>query len=151
MQYTRYPKSGTDAGAAQDGKITQLDSAGLDTYSYDDAFRITGITDTTNAANSWTYGYDLLDRLTTANKAGTTIGFTYDANGNRLTESGTNASTYSVSSTSNRLNSVSGSLAKSYTFDAAGNITSDGTHTFAYNNRGRMKSSTTGGAATHYT
>jgi RHS repeat-associated protein len=135
----------------QDGKITQLDSAGLNTYSYDDAFRITGITDTTDAANSWTYGYDLLDRLTNANKTGTTIGFTYDANGNRLTETGTNASTYSVSSTSNRLNSVSGSLAKSYSFDAVGNITSDGTHAFAYNNRGRMKSSTTGGTTTNYT
>jgi len=49
-----------------DGKITQVDSGGLDTYAYDDAFRITGITDTVNGANSWSYGYDALDRLTSA-------------------------------------------------------------------------------------
>ncbi len=30
----------------QDCKITQVDSGGLKTYAYDDAFRITGITDT---------------------------------------------------------------------------------------------------------
>jgi YD repeat-containing protein len=35
-------------------------------YSYNNAFRITGITDTDNAALSQTYGYDALDRLTRA-------------------------------------------------------------------------------------
>ncbi|MBL8268098.1 hypothetical protein, partial [Steroidobacter sp.] len=80
----------------QDGKITQLDSGGLKTYAYDDAFRITGITDTTNSALSWTYGYDDLDRLTSASKTSTTIGYTYDANGNRLAQTGTSASTYTV-------------------------------------------------------
>ena len=33
-----------------DGKITDIDSAGLKTYSYDDAFRITGITDAANSS-----------------------------------------------------------------------------------------------------
>ena len=32
-----------------DGKLTDIDSAGLKTYSYDDAFRITGITDAANS------------------------------------------------------------------------------------------------------
>ena len=33
-----------------DGKVTDIDSAGLKTYGYDDAFRITGITDAANSS-----------------------------------------------------------------------------------------------------
>ena len=46
-----------------DQKITGISSQGVKTYSYDNAFRITGITDTTSGASNWTYGYDLLDRV----------------------------------------------------------------------------------------
>ena len=52
-----------------DGKITQVDNANgasLKNYGYDDAFRITGITDAGDSALSWTYGYDTLDRLNAA-------------------------------------------------------------------------------------
>ncbi|WP_175597049.1 RHS repeat protein [Peristeroidobacter soli] len=135
----------------QDGKVTQIDSAGLKTYSYDDAFRITGITDTTDSALSWTYGYDDLDRLTSGSKTGTTLGYTYDANGNRLTQTGTGASTFTVAANSNRLTSTSGALARTYGYDNAGNTTSFTGITFTYNNRGRMKSSTKSGVTTNYT
>jgi hypothetical protein len=111
----------------------------------------TGITDTTNAALTWSYGYDELDRLTSATKTGTTIGYTYDANGNRLTQTGTSASTYTLSTTKNRLNSTSGALARTYTYDFAGNTTAYGNITFAYNNRGRMKSATKSSVTTNYT
>ncbi len=135
----------------QDGKITQMDSGGLKTYTYDDAFRITGITDITNAALSWTYGYDDLDRLTSASKTGTTLGYSYDANGNRLMQTGLSASTFAVAANSNRLSSTSGALARTYGYDNAGNTTSFTGITFAYNNRGRMKSSTKSGVTTSYT
>jgi YD repeat-containing protein len=72
----------------QDGKLAQFDSAGLKTYAYDDAFRITGIADADDAANDWSYDYDPLDRLTSASNTGNTLGWTYDANGNRLTQTG---------------------------------------------------------------
>ncbi len=134
-----------------DGKVTQIDSAGLKTYSYDDAFRITGITDTTNSALSWTYGYDDLDRLTSASKTGTALGYTYDANGNRLTQTGAGPSTFTVAANSNRLSGTSGTLARTYGYDNAGNTTSFTGVTFTYNNRGRMKSSTKSGATTNYT
>src|SRR5690606_10414354 len=49
-----------------DGKITDLDSAGLKSYGYDDAFRITSIADATDPSLSQSYGYDLVDRLTSA-------------------------------------------------------------------------------------
>jgi len=87
----------------QDGKISQVDGAGLKTYAYDDAFRITGITDTVTSAFSWTYGYDALDRLSSASATAQSQSFTYDATGNRLTQGGTLSSTYTVSAGSNRL------------------------------------------------
>jgi RHS repeat-associated protein len=125
-----------------DGKITQIATTGINvtnTYGYDDAFRITGIPDTGTAANSWTYGYDSRDRITSGAKTGTTRGWTYDANGNRLTETGSAASTYTVSATNNRVSSITGALPRTYTYDAAGNTLTYATVTATYNNRGRMK------------
>jgi RHS repeat-associated protein len=133
-----------------DGKITQVDSAGLKTYAYDDAFRITGITDTVTPANSWAYGYDSLDRLNAATSTAITQGWTYDANGNRLTETGSSPSTYSISGSSNRIGSISGSLARTYGYDASGNTTGYASLAFTYNNRGRMTSAASGGTTTSY-
>ena len=90
-------------------------------------------------ANSYSYGYDGLDRLTSAVKTGTTRGWTYDANGNRLTETGASASTYTIVSTNNRISSITGALPRTYTYDAAGNVKTYATVTATYNNRGRMK------------
>jgi RHS repeat-associated protein len=133
-----------------DGNLSQLDSGGLKTYALDDAFRITGITDTVDSTRSWTYGYDLLDRLTAASRTGLTQGWSYDANGNRLAQTGSVPSTYTVASTSNRLNSVSGGLSRSYVYDAAGNTTADGAATFTYNAAGRMVTATKGATTATY-
>ncbi len=135
----------------RDGNIMQIDSAGLNTYAYDNAFRIIGITDTTNGALSWSYGYDNLDRLTSAAKTGTTQGFTYDANGNRASQTGTGATTYSTAAASNRLSSTSGAVARTYAYDAAGNAVSYGNNTLTYNNRGRLTSFKNGKTTTTYT
>jgi RHS repeat-associated protein len=134
----------------QDGKVTDIDSAGLKTYTYDDAFRITSITDAVDAAKSQSYGYDNLDRLTAATGTGLNQSWTYDANGNRLTQGGATSSTFTVSSSNNRLTSVTGALTKSYAYDAAGNTTADGTATFTYDHSGRMISSTKAGVTTAY-
>ncbi|HMN46057.1 MAG TPA: DNRLRE domain-containing protein [Povalibacter sp.] len=134
----------------QDGKLTLTDSAGLRTYSYDDAFRITGIGDASNPNLSQSYGYDLLDRLTSATGAGLSQGWTYDANGNRLSQTGSAPSAYTVSANNNRIASITGALAKTYTYDAAGNTTSDGATSFAYNDAGRMMSATKAGVTSTY-
>jgi RHS repeat-associated protein len=122
-----------------DGKLTQLASSGQRTFGYDDAFRITAANDIADTSKSWTLGYDILDRLSSATQTGTTIGYTYDANGNRLSQSGTSASTYTVSGTSNQLSSTSGALARSYTYDAVGNTLTSGATVHTYNNANRMK------------
>jgi RHS repeat-associated protein len=122
-----------------DGKIAQIASAGTKVFAYDNAFRITGITDTSPGASNWSYGYDSLDRITSGSDSSVMRGWTYDANGNRQSETGSAASTYAVSPTSNEITSITGALARTYGYDAAGNTTSYATVTTTYNHAGRLK------------
>jgi YD repeat-containing protein len=121
------------------------------------ASRITSTTHTiggsgVNAATNYnqTYGYDDLDRLTSAvttNVTSLNHKFQYDANGNRTQAnfgSGNYANT--IAPTSNRLTKAAGPLpVKNNTFDAAGNLLSDGTITYTYSDRGRLKTATNPG------
>jgi RHS repeat-associated protein len=133
-----------------DGKPTTIDSGGAANYGYDDAFRINSITDLADGTKSWTYGYDTLDRLNSAAKTGQTIGYTYDANGNRLSQTGTQTATYTISATNNRVSSVTGAPSRTYTYDAAGNVTADGSRTYTYNDAGRLSTVTGSGITTTY-
>jgi len=63
----------------------------------------------------------------------------YDANGNRLTQTGTSASSYAIAATSNRLTATTGALVRTHTYDTAGNTLTTGATIHTYNNRGRMK------------
>ena len=130
--------------------MTQIASSGTKAYAYDDAFRITGIQDYSNSANSYTYGYDALDRLTSAVKTGTTRGWTYDANGNRLSETGVSPATYTISSASNQISAISGALSRTYSYDAAGSVLGYADVTATYNNHGRLKSLTKAGVTATY-
>jgi RHS repeat-associated protein len=134
-----------------DGKVTALASAGNKTYDYDDGFRITDITDTVTAANSYSYGYDDLDRVTSAVNTAATRGWTYDANGNRLSETGASPSTYTISSTSNQVSAISGAVSRTYGYDAAGNTLTYSSVTSTYNNRGRMNTVTVGSTTANLT
>jgi RHS repeat-associated protein len=129
-----------------DGLISQIVTAGVTLgYSFDYANRITGISDSSDGTLTWAYGYDALDRLTSASTSAITDGWTYDANGNQLTQTGTTSNTYSITSGSNQLSAVTGGLTRSYSYDAAGNTVGYGSLAFSYNNRGRM-AVTTGGS-----
>lgn len=126
------------------------------TLHYDAVGRITGITHTGNAQASaldQTYYYDDLDRLTGFDAAAASQRYQYDQNGNRSQATfGSSTYTNSVSATSNRLNSTTGPApAKTNTYDAAGNLLSDGTVRYTYNNaNGRMDSASAGGISTLY-
>jgi RHS repeat-associated protein len=133
-----------------DGESSQTGSAELLSYGYDNAFRIVTITDAANSALSWTAGYDASDRLASAGQGSVSFGWTYDADGNRLSQTGTTAGTLSIAGGSNRLSSVSGGLSQTYSYDAAGNVLSNGTLSFSYNGRGRRSSSTSASATTNY-
>ena len=133
-----------------DGNLAQVSAIEAHAYTYDNALRITNINNQSNSALSWTYGYDLLDRMASGSATGTTQGWTYDANGNRLTQNGTVSGTYVPSTTSNRLNSISGSPVRTYTYDAAGNTLTYSTDTYTYYNDGRMKTAKVGSSTTTY-
>jgi RHS repeat-associated protein len=134
-----------------DEKVTQISTAGdVIKFGYDNALRLTSVADKEVSANSWTADYDVLDRVTSASTTGTNYGWTYDANGNRLTQSGSNATTFNPASSSNRLMSTTGALARTYSYDAAGNTASYASDSFAFNQLGRMTGATASGASTNY-
>ena len=101
----------------------------------DAANRITGLTET--GLSPKTFGYDALDRVTNLVQGIATISYSYDANGNRTQKSsGASTSTYTCEAKSNRLLD-SGGLSGHYTYDAAGNPTSDGLDDFARERYGK--------------
>ena len=123
----------------EDGVPNQIVTAGVTNgYTEDNALRITGISDSGLSSNTWTFGYDVLDRVTSGSSSALTRGYTYDANGNVETETGTVAFTATVASSSNELSSVTGGVSRTYSYDAAGNITGDGTNAYSFNQRRRM-------------
>lgn len=91
------------------------------------------VVERTTPLGTTSYGYDLLDRLKTEDGPAGTETFIYDANGNRTSDGG---GSLSYPPESNRLGARYGT---SYTYNAAGNVTGDGTYTYVYNQRGQLK------------
>jgi YD repeat-containing protein len=134
-------------GIDLDGRIGSYTLGGQSfAIGYDTASRIESI-----SANS--YGYDNLDRLTSAALPAATHSYAYDAVGNRTSQvTGSSTNTYSYSATSNRIASITPSSgpARSFVFDANGSTTEDGVNTYAYDVRGRMVQATSASGATSY-
>lgn len=125
------------------------------TVAYDAAGNITAIThvgDPTAASYNQGYGYDALTRLTSFSNSSSTQTYAYDASGNRNQVSfGGTSYANSVSSTSNRLNSTTGPLpAKTNLYDAAGNLTGDGSIAYTYSDRGRLSAVANGSVTASY-
>lgn len=117
---------------------------------WDTANRITAIADPANAASSATYGYDAIDRLTSALSSASSKSYGYDAIGNRTTTTIDAATTtYAYPGTSNRLSSLSGATSRSYTYDAAGNPTLIGANDYGYSLANRL-TQVSGGASASY-
>ena len=129
-----------------DGRIASY-TLGGQTFAigYDAASRIGFISDVATPANSNSYGYDDLDRLTNASLPGNVFAYSYDAVGNRLSKTvGSATDTYSYSAKSNRLASITpaASPPRSVLFDANGSTTNDGLNQYTYDARGRMVQAT---------
>jgi YD repeat-containing protein len=85
------------------------------------------------------YAYDPLNRLTAARGPWGSQSFTYDANGNRLSES-LNDAAYRYAYEGNRLMSVSPGNVLKYHYDRNGNPLSDGSLDYAYSQNNRLSS-----------
>ena len=135
-------------GYDQDYRLTSITDPNVLSWTlgYNADDDITGITDNLNSANSQSLDYDTLNRLTGASSSGLygTLSYGYDADGNRNTETlnGT-ATTFTVAASSNQLASLSSGLNITYSYDADGNLTGDGTNTYSYDDTGRLASVTT--------
>ncbi|MCA0176388.1 MAG: D-alanyl-D-alanine carboxypeptidase family protein [Proteobacteria bacterium] len=118
-----------------DGRIQSLTAPGLQNlaYTYHNTNTIQGITDAQWGATQG-YGYDLMDRLTTANQTGgMNQGFAWDKAGNRLSKTVNGATTTSaLGSTSHWLTGLGGAEAANLGYDAAGNQISDSRNARTY-------------------
>ncbi|WP_211441782.1 RHS repeat protein [Collimonas humicola] len=154
-------------GIDLDGRVTSyplgnaLSNGTNRTISYDAASRITASshsgTGTGNSAPAnfnQSYGYDNLDRLNSVTGSSSTSNqsFQYDQNGNRTQATfGSGSYTNTIAANSNQLTATTGPTpAKSNTYDTAGNLTSDGTISYTYSDRGRMVSATNAGNTITY-
>lgn len=148
-----------DIAYDQDSRITEIDAAGSGTtvqdlsYAYDDAGNITAITDNHQSGSSQTFGYDDLNRLSSATGAYGALSYTYDGVGNRLTRvSGATTDTYAYPGTSNRLETVTrGVDVRSFTYLASGQVSLDERDTlnsygFTYNDAGRLAAASLNGS-----
>ncbi len=98
------------------------------------AMNLTNVTDTLNSAQSYTYGYDPDNRITSASASGVAESYTIDPWGN-MKQSGNYNFTQNFS-TNNQIS------ATGYTYDAAGELTADGNgNSYAYNADGMITAS----------
>jgi hypothetical protein len=118
------------------------------THTYDANANIEAIDDGVNAASyDRLMTYDDLDRLKTASGFWGSGSYSYDALGNLLTkiEIGNTADdlnlAYSYNTTTNRLTSINDSIGTAdyaFSYDAYGNVLSNGVHSFQYNLAGNL-------------
>src|SRR5205814_5221942 len=89
------------------------------------------ITDMLNGGRNQSFGYDYLNRLTSASQTDASFNqtFSIDAWGN-LRQSGT----WNFNQSFDNTNRISG-----YSYDGAGNLLSDTFHSYSYDSQGRMK------------
>jgi RHS repeat-associated protein len=115
-------------------------------YNRTDKTNVTGIVDSLAAANNESLGYNDAARLSTASGAYGTRSWTYDANGNRTSETANGVlDTYYYATNSNRLSNVARNAAATrvFSYDAAGNVIQDlrgaNAYNYAVNNAGRIR------------
>ncbi len=127
-----------------DGQLSSYTLAGTtQQLNYANSGNLTTIADIGNPANNQSYGYDPLNRLTSASGPQGSQSYGYDANGNRLSATANingniSSDNYTHPASNNRLQSISGANANSYGHDNNGNRINDGLHSYGYDARNRL-------------
>ncbi|WP_162140742.1 RHS repeat-associated core domain-containing protein [Arenimonas oryziterrae] len=124
--------------------IDKVSDSGVDGLSEDFTLNavgnITGVVErtTTSAMTTRSFAYDGQDRLAALKSGGSLVqGFTYDATGNRLSKTlGSTTTTNIYDPASHRLTQTGAVM---LTYDSNGNQTKNGTSTFVYDDRNRLR------------
>ncbi|AGG88545.1 RHS repeat domain-containing protein [Rhodanobacter denitrificans] len=106
-----------------DGRLTGISVPGVQSlvFSYDDADRISRITNGIDGTLTQSFGYDAMSRLSSVASTASNESYQYDASGNRIAQTINGVSSVgTISATSNRLSSFG---ATAYGYDANGNTT----------------------------
>ena len=137
-----------------DRRLVGLQTLGVQDllFSYDSVDEMSSLRDVTDGRRNRTYTFDAARRLRQVTGSADARALQLDAVGNRTQESTPSATSWSqVESTSNRLVAVTGDRARSFTYDAVGNMSTDvgwlGQRNFSYDafNRTAWFSSPTAG------
>jgi len=136
----------------QDYRLISQNSGNVlsQSYGFDAVNNITTIIDSQASANDQVFGYDNLDRLTTAQGNYGNLSYSYDAVGNRQTESQDSNNTYGYDSTTQRLTSISGANPSSLSYDANGNLINQDSTSYTYSDINRLAQATANGQNTNY-
>jgi RHS repeat-associated protein len=121
--------AGFNYGSGDNGNVMSFSAVGAQTFSR-------------------SYAYDALNRLSTMSSPGSGcsgLSWTYDAWGNRPSQTATGGSCYQPQYTVNGNNQ----LTSPYQYDAAGNMTYDGTHHYTYDAENRLSAVDSGGTASY--
>jgi hypothetical protein len=125
-------------------KVSQLQGTGINlSYSYAHDGTVSQITDGINSGRIQSFTMDTLNRLSTAYSRATSgtdcwgQSFGYDRYGNLLTVSSTQCSSPTLSLTVSTKNRVTNT---GFTYDNAGNLTSDGVNTYQWDAENHLKS-----------
>ncbi len=109
------------------------------TYTYANNGNITGITNNLNPANTKSYTYDSLNRLTIATGQWGAITYAYDSVGNRTYETtNTGNTTYNYTLNTNKLTLTTGEKNLTFSYDNNGNTISENTRQYIYNQNQRL-------------
>jgi len=112
------------------------------TLSYDPSGNLISVSDSADASyNMPLLQYDPIDRLTTANGAWGNGTFTYHATGDIETQTlgSAVALTYTYNTATRRLSSISGTRARTYSYDVYGNVASDSVFTYAFDHAPNLR------------
>ncbi|NSX55970.1 RHS repeat domain-containing protein [Parasulfitobacter algicola] len=116
-------------------------------YGWSTRDNLISITDARAPSRNETYGYTPREMLSSADGRYGEQDYTYDGVGNRVSFAATvggvtETDTYSYPLTDNRLAAISGATSRSFTYDAAGNVTYDNrtgqAYSYGYNDANRM-------------
>ncbi len=143
----------------RDGRLSKLTATAAATpsvqglsFGYDTTDTVDSISDSVYPELTSTFTYDPNDRLKTVSRTnGESRSFVWDESGNRISSTlNTGTGTYTTAATSNRLMSVAGSGARTFTYDVNGNVRTDAqgrTLTYTHDDFNRLQTVTNGTAA----